>query len=88
MAAMPQGGGYWLVSAAGAVAAFGNAENFGSMSGVRLDRPIVAVVAGPGSGGYWLIASDGGVFSFGDAWFSGSMGATHLASPVVGASSP
>jgi hypothetical protein len=88
MAAMPQGGGYWLAAADGSVFAFGNAQDFGSISGRAISRPVVAIVAGPGSGGYWLVAADGGVFTFGDAWYLGSMGATHLAAPVRGASSP
>ncbi len=36
------GGGYWIVTALGSVAAFGNAPNDGAMSGTHLNGPIIA----------------------------------------------
>jgi CHAP domain len=76
--------GYWLASADGGVFAQGNAGFYGSLGALRLQGPIVAMVATPDGQGYWLAAMDGGVFSFGDAAFYGSMGAVRLNQPVVG----
>jgi hypothetical protein len=66
--------GYWLVGGDGGVFAFGDASFFGSLAGVRLNRPVVGIAATPTGKGYWLVAGDGGVFSFGDASFEGSTG--------------
>jgi hypothetical protein len=83
MAATPTGHGYWLVTRAGVVSSFGDAQFFGSMSGVSLSRPIVGMATTPDGQGYWLVGSDGGVFSFGDATFYGSTGGLALNEPVV-----
>lgn len=84
MASTPDGGGYWLVSATGAVLSFGDARSYGSMAGHALNAPIVGMAATPDGNGYWLLGQDGGVFSFGDASFYGSTGNIHLNQPVVG----
>jgi len=85
MAADPNGG-YWTVSAFGAVTPEGGAPALGSpaLSGLTLARPIVGMAPTPDGEGYWLVASDGGVFSFGDASFHGSTGAIRLNQPIVG----
>lgn len=70
-AADPNGGG-WDVDASGQVSAVGNAPDYGDLTGVVLNRPIVGMASTPDGGGYWLVASDGGVFAFGDAEFEGS----------------
>ena len=59
--------GYWVVTQSGDVAAFGSATSYGSLKGVHLASPIVAIVATPDRRGYWLLGADGGVFAFGDA---------------------
>jgi lysophospholipase L1-like esterase len=82
----PDAKGYWLVTAAGQVSAFGDAVDYGSVTGA-LNEPIVGLAPTPGGTGYWLVAADGGVFSFGDATFHGSEGGTHLNAPIVGISS-
>ena len=47
MAAVPNGGGYWLVAADGGVFDFGDANFYGSLGGQKISAPIVAVaVAG------------------------------------------
>jgi hypothetical protein len=84
MASTPDGLGYWLVGADGAVYNYGDALFFGSMRGTRLNQPIVAMATTPDGGGYWLVATDGGIFAFGDAGFYGSTGSLHLNKPVVG----
>ena len=83
VAATPEGEGYWVASASGAVATYGNAKYYGSMAGTHLNAPIVGIASTPNGAGYWLVASDGGVFSFGDASFFGSTGGMHLNQPVV-----
>ncbi len=77
MAATPNGDGYWLADASGAVTVHGAADFFGSMAGQPLNAPIAHIVATPDGGGYWLVAADGGTFAFGDAGFFGSMGGRH-----------
>ncbi len=83
MASVPDGSGYWLVDAQGAVSAHGAAANYGSMGGHLLNALMTHIVATPDGAGYWLVAADGGTFSFGDARFFGSMGGSHLNAPVV-----
>ena len=83
MAPLPDGKGYWLADAAGAVSPHGNAVFYGSMAGQHLNAPIAHIVATPDGMGYWLVAADGGTFAFGDAGFYGSMGGKHLNAPVV-----
>jgi hypothetical protein len=87
MAILPNGQGYWEVSRAGAIAAFGQAVDYGSMAGHPLSDPIVGMASTPDGGGYWLVASDGGIFSFGDASFYGSTGSIRLNKPIVGMAS-
>jgi hypothetical protein len=86
IAPIPNGSGYWEVEANGTVAAFGSAQNFGSLSG-QLNSPIVGMASTPDSRGYWLVGADGGVFSFGDAQFFGSTGSLRLNKPIVGIAS-
>ena len=87
IAATPDGGGYWITRANGAVLAFGDAHSFGSLTlrGIQVASPIVGIAATPDGRGYWLAGADGGVFAFGDARSYGSlpgMGITPEA-PVV-----
>jgi hypothetical protein len=84
MAALADGAGYWEAEANGTVAAFGSAQNYGSMAGTDLNSPIVGMAATPNGLGYWLVAADGGIFSFGNAVFYGSAGSLPLKAPIVG----
>jgi len=83
VAPTPDGTGYWETQANGMVAAFGSAQNYGSLNG-QLNSPVVGMASTPDGRGYWLVGSDGGVFSFGDATFYGSTGSLRLDKPVVG----
>jgi len=76
------GTGYWLVSSAGAVYAFGTAGFYGSMVGKHLNAPITGIIATSDAKGYWLVGADGGVFAFGDADFMGSLGGSSLVAPI------
>jgi protocatechuate 3,4-dioxygenase beta subunit len=80
----PDGGGFWMATASGAVDAVGDAGSFGSLAGQPLAAPVVGLASTPDGKGYWLVASDGGVFAFGDAGYHGSTGALRLVKPIVG----
>jgi hypothetical protein len=67
MAATPDGGGYWLVSASGGVFGFGDAAFQGSLNGVSRASPIVDMATTPDGGGYWLVDAAGSLYPFGDA---------------------
>jgi hypothetical protein len=93
MAVTPDGGGYWLATADGAVYAFGDAHlysgaggqlPYGSEQGLPLGGPIVGIAATPNGRGYWLVGGDGSVYGFGDATNYGSMGGKVLNDPIVG----
>ncbi|MBW3669816.1 MAG: hypothetical protein KY443_11460 [Actinobacteria bacterium] len=79
--------GYYLAGAAGQVAGFGDAEDFGDMSDADLNDPIINMATVPNGDGYWLLGEDGGVFAFGMAEFYGSMGGIPLNEPIVGIAS-
>jgi hypothetical protein len=87
IAEQPQGAGYWLVTAAGTVYAFGGAPNYGSIRTGRAGAPVVGIAASDDGRGYWLATSKGAVFGFGDAHYLGGMGGKHLNRPIVGISS-
>ena len=75
--------GWWPPTAASS--AYGDAQFYGSTGSIRLNKPIVGMLAGPGGDGYFLVASDGGVFSYGSAPFYGSLGGQALKRPIVAA---
>jgi hypothetical protein len=77
------GVGYDEVGADGSVYSFGASPNYGSLTGMTLNRPVVGSTRSPGDLGYWLVASDGGIFAFGDAAFYGSTGSLRLNKPIV-----
>ncbi len=79
---LPSGDGYWIFTDAGRVFPFGSARAYGDLSGVHLNRPIVAAAGTRTGQGYILVSDDGGVFAFGDARFAGSMGGQRLNAPI------
>jgi hypothetical protein len=87
IAGLPNGQGYWEAQSDGAVHAFGQAIDYGSMAGHQLNSPLVDIASTPDGRGYWLVAADGGIFSFGDARFFGSTGSLRLNKPIVGMTS-
>jgi hypothetical protein len=87
VAQQTSGSGYWTVTSAGAVTAFGSAASYGGMNGRRLNGSILGIAPTGSGNGYWMVGSDGGIFSFGDAQFYGSTGAIKLNKPIVGMAS-
>ena len=83
MAPTPTGQGYWLVASDGGVFAFGDAPFYGSLGGIPLKRPVVAIASPPTGGGYWFTDDNGAVSAFGDATYWGSAPQV-LNKPVVG----
>ncbi len=73
----------WLAATDGGVFSIGNGPFLGSLGGLRLNQPVIAVAGERSGRGYWLGALDGGVFAFGSAHFYGSMGSTRLNQPIV-----
>jgi hypothetical protein len=78
------GVGYRLYASDGGVFDYGDAGYYGSLGGIKLNKPIVGAATDNLGLGYWMVASDGGVFTFGDAGFYGSTGGIALNKPIVG----
>ena len=82
----PDGRGYWILFANGAVAAFGDAANLGGPLGsVGGFDPATAIFATADGGGYWVASAAGAAYPFGDAPNDGSMAGQHLNAPVIAA---
>lgn len=63
---------------------FVDTQFYGSIGGLRVNTPIVAMAATPDGRGYSLVSSDGGFFAHGDALFYRSVGGKDLDAPIVG----
>jgi hypothetical protein len=83
LTATQSGDGIWSTTSGGKVGVNGVSLNYGDMSSLPLNAPIVDMAPTPDGQGYWLLGGDGGVFSFGLAHFYGSTGGLHLNAPVV-----
>lgn len=70
MAATPDGGGYWLVTANGTVYPAGDAAALGSIASPPA-QPVVSMSSTPSGRGYWLVTASGSVYAFGDARYLG-----------------
>lgn len=75
--------GYWLADGNGAVFPFGDAGYFGSLRGIELASPVVAIVSCGHGVGYWLASTDGAVSAFGECEVHAAGGRKPEA-PVVG----
>jgi LAS superfamily LD-carboxypeptidase LdcB len=81
--------GYWMVTGLGAVRAYGDATDKGSLAHRTLPWLISAACRTPDGNGYWLVEGDGTVHAFGDARSHGSAAIGPLSQPIVGmAASP
>jgi hypothetical protein len=63
------GDGYWMLTKAGEVSAFGAAAWFGNAATGR--TPAVDLAAAPDGAGYWVVDATGRVFAFGSSRFLG-----------------
>jgi hypothetical protein len=89
MAGLPNGDGYWLVTADGRVLHYGDAKWYGSMRGRKLPASIGGIAATPTGKGYWLFGRNGSVYHFGDArWRGAAAGDSRDASIVAMSSTP
>jgi hypothetical protein len=83
IASTPDGKGYFVVSSAGKLSAYGQAHSAGDLSASSLPAPIVAIAVDDANGGYWLVGANGEVYPFGSAPFQGDLRQDHLTKPVV-----
>jgi hypothetical protein len=83
----PDGRGYWILFADGAVFPYGDAVNFGSLPGGVVGglNPATAIFCTADGGAYWVGSAAGAVYPFGDAPNDGSMAGQHLNAPVIAA---
>ena len=88
IATTPDGRGYWLVAADGAVYAFGDAPYLGSLPGLHVTpaQPITGMAVTHNGAGYWMVAADGGMYAFGDAPYAGSLPGlgVRVSKPIIG----
>jgi hypothetical protein len=79
MASTADGRGYWMVSWAGRVYAFGDATKVRGISPVR---SVAGIAANP-RGGYWLFSTNGNVYRSGGAGWFGSVAAHRVKRPSI-----
>jgi hypothetical protein len=84
ISAPPVGVGYWVFTNRGRAIEFSPAVDYGDVSALTLNGPVIDSSVTPNAMGYYMVASDGGVFAFGNAVFKGSTGNLQLNSPAVG----
>src|SRR5579875_83575 len=79
MATTSDGKGYWIASSTGAVAACGDATNYGNGP-----SDVAAIASSPAGNRYWLVTPSGAVFSYGGAPYHGGIPSTvKLDKPIV-----
>jgi hypothetical protein len=84
--ATPDGQGYWILYANGAVANFGDAAAYGDPVGyVNGFNPATSIFPTSDGLGYCVASARGDVFSYGNAPFLGSMSATPLNGSIIAA---
>lgn len=79
---VPNGAGYYLVSANGEVYAFGDALSYGNMS-VSPGQTVAAIATTPNGLGYYAVTRQGAIAAFGDAQLYGPATISSSA-PVAG----
>ena len=86
--ATPDGGGYYILDAAGQVFSYGDAKGLGSVTpgAVGGFNPASAIFVTSDNAGYWVCDALGDVYTFGDAPNDGSMAGTHLNGSIIAAS--
>ena len=84
--ATPDGNGYWLLYANGAVAGLGAATTLGGPIGyVNSYNPATAIFRTADGLGYWVAAARGDVFTYGSAPYLGGMSAAGLNGQIIAA---
>jgi Peptidase family M23 len=78
------GTGYWVLSADGAVYAFGKAPFYGRAAAPAPNAPYVGLAATPTGHGYWIVDARGAVRGFGDAKAFGPRAGTRFRTRIVG----
>jgi hypothetical protein len=71
IAVTPDGKGYWMVTAAGAVYHFGSAKYYGQPLALH-PRSIVQIAPTPTGKGYFVLSSDSHLYTYGDAKYHGA----------------
>jgi hypothetical protein len=67
LAIRPDGDGYWIITRAGGVFAYGNARHVGSPLQSGRTSGALKIQPTPSGGGYWVLAGNGDVLAYGDA---------------------
>jgi hypothetical protein len=67
--ATADGKGFWEVTGAGSVYAYGDAAFRGPTAALDPNAPVDAVTADPAGTGYWLTGVDGGVYAYGAGFY-------------------
>jgi hypothetical protein len=82
----PDGGGYWILLADGAVDRYGDAADFGDAAGVPTAlNPATAIFTTDNSDGFWIATANGTVWAYGAAPNDGDMAGTRLNGSIVAA---
>jgi len=83
----PSGNGYWVLAEDGAVDAFGDAADFGSVGSevFRSNERPTTLASTPSGNGYWIITTAGRVVTFGDAETFGDLINFELAGEIIAA---
>jgi subtilisin family serine protease len=80
----PDGLGYWLVSSAGEIFAFGEARSYRSSAKFYASEPVIGMAATPDGKGYWVATQNGRVVAYGNARTYRSNAKFYASEPVVG----
>jgi hypothetical protein len=83
-AAVPGGGGYWLLTANGNLYAFGAAAHLGRPWMASHVGSFVGLASTADGNGLWVVSSGGTVLSYGDAPYCGSLTSPNLGQTVSG----
>ena len=73
-----------MVAADGGIFAFGDAQFYGSASGMSPASPIIGMASTGDGHGYWEAAANGSVYAFGDARFAGDAPAGEPLVAIIG----
>ncbi len=82
----PDGRGYYILFANGAIAYYGDAGVSGSLDYLGGVNPATAIFTESDGGYFWIATANGSVIAFGDAPLYGSMAATNLNGTIIAGS--